>query len=220
MSLDLSAGMDRLPSGRHRLPRETVFASQRGRILIAMIRVVGERGWDNTRITDVVAHAGVSRQTFYQHFENKDACFVEAFRVGMPAVFEPIDADAAELADADLRGRVRAFWEAYVQALVDEPGLARALHIETLRASDDVLAMRANLYAMLADRIRRVYERRRRQDPNMPELPGELFYLIIGGLDETIRERLRTLGPKALDGLAPLATQLTLAALGDTGYTP
>ncbi len=33
----------------------------------------------------------------------------------------------------------------------------------------------------------------------------ELYSLIIGGLDETIRERLRTLGPKALDGLAGMS---------------
>lgn len=191
-----------------------MFASQRGRLLLAMISVVGERGWSATRLADVVARAGVSRQAFYQHFPNKDGCFVEAFKVGVPAVFRPIEADAAELTDADWQGRIRSFWENYVGNLIEVPGLARALHVEMLRASDEVIVLRAELYAMLADRIRRAYERGRRRDPTLPELPRELYGFIIGGLDELVRERLRTLSTEAaLDGLADLAARMTVLAL-------
>lgn len=213
--MDLSAvAMQRLPSGRHELSREDVFASQRGRLLLAMISVVGERGWNATRLSDVVAKAGVSRQAFYQHFENKDACFIEAFRVGIPELFKPIDATAADLPDEDWQDMVAAFWHAYVQTLTDMPGLARALHVEMLRASDQVAELRAELFALLAERMRLVYERGRRQDPTLPELPRELHALIIGGLDELVRERLRTLDTEiALDGLAPLAARMNIVAL-------
>lgn len=213
--MDLSAvPMERLPSGRHQLTREAVFASQRGRLLVALIAVVGERGWTATRIADVVAHAGVSRQTFYQHFANLDACFVEAFQVGVIEMLRPIDAKADELPDHDWRGRIRTFWDGYEQILRDEAGLARSMHIEILRASDDVIDRRAALFAVLADRIRRAYERGRKEDAALPARPPELYALIIGGLDEMIRERLRTLGPQALDGLARDATDLTITALG------
>ena len=45
---------ERLPRGRHGLPREAVTESQRSRILQAMIEVVSERGYPETRVVDVI----------------------------------------------------------------------------------------------------------------------------------------------------------------------
>ena len=69
----------RPPSGRHRLPREVVAQSQRERMLEAMIRVVAKKGYAATTIADVTKAAGVSRTTFYELFEDKEACFLAAY---------------------------------------------------------------------------------------------------------------------------------------------
>src|SRR6266498_996015 len=64
----LRASQDRLPSGRHGLTRETIVASQRGRLLDAMAAAVAEKGYAETTVSDVVDRAGVSRRTFYEQF--------------------------------------------------------------------------------------------------------------------------------------------------------
>ena len=72
---------ERLPRGRHGLPREAVTESQRSRILQAMIEVVSERGYPETRVVDVIGVAGVSRKTFYELFSSKEDCFLATYDV-------------------------------------------------------------------------------------------------------------------------------------------
>jgi hypothetical protein len=49
-----------------------VTESQRNRIHQAMIEVVSERGYPETRAVDGVGVAGVSRKTFYELFDSND----------------------------------------------------------------------------------------------------------------------------------------------------
>ncbi len=44
-----------------------------------MIGAVGEQGYLATTVADVIAGAGVSRKAFYEHFPNKQECFLIAF---------------------------------------------------------------------------------------------------------------------------------------------
>lgn len=44
-----------------------------------MIQAVGEQGYLATTVADVIASAGVSRKAFYEHFPNKQECFLQAF---------------------------------------------------------------------------------------------------------------------------------------------
>jgi AcrR family transcriptional regulator len=101
----------RLPRGPHALSREQVSASQRGRLLVAMAELVGHDGYAATTVADVLAHAGVSRKAFYQHFANKQECFLAAYdaiaaegRREVARAYEAADnpADAARLAIAKL----------------------------------------------------------------------------------------------------------------------
>ena len=47
----------------------------------AMIEVVSERGYPETRVVDVIGVAGVSRKTFYELFDSKEDCFLAAYDV-------------------------------------------------------------------------------------------------------------------------------------------
>src|ERR1700677_3114544 len=51
----------------------------RGRLLVAIVDAVAERGYGATTIADIVALAKVSRRTFYEHFVDKEACFLQAY---------------------------------------------------------------------------------------------------------------------------------------------
>ena len=75
----------RLPSGRHRIPRELVADDQRRRLTEAVLAIVADRGYTAATVADVLAAAAVSRATFYEHFADKEACFLAAHREALEA---------------------------------------------------------------------------------------------------------------------------------------
>lgn len=213
--MSASPPVERLPSGRHRLTRAAVEASQRGRLVVAMASAVAEKGYGATRVADVVERASVSRRTFYEQFANKEACFLAAYGTGVEVVLGRLAAAAEALPPQDWRARVRAGLETYMQVLAEEPAFATALHVEVLGAGPAALERRAATFAFFSARTRRLYDLARESEPRLPPLPDELFALHTGGMDELIRDRLRTHGATGLLDLAEPAVRTTLALLGE-----
>src|SRR5260370_5565213 len=84
----------RLPRGPHARTREEVAANQQARIMSAMIELVGKQGYGPTTVAQVTARAGVSRKAFYEHFANKEECFLATYDTIVAEGFERV-ADAA-----------------------------------------------------------------------------------------------------------------------------
>lgn len=57
-----------------------VVRRQRERLVEAMTVVAARHGYAEASVARVVKQAGMSRATFYEHFENRDDCFLAAFR--------------------------------------------------------------------------------------------------------------------------------------------
>ena len=74
------AGPERLPRGRHGLAPGAVARNQRSRILQATAEVTMAKGYAPATVADIVAAAGVAKEAFYRHFEDKQAAFLEAQR--------------------------------------------------------------------------------------------------------------------------------------------
>lgn len=110
-----------LPRGPHRLDREEVLASQRGRMLDAIAEVVAAKGYGAATVADVVERAGVSRKTFYEHFRDKEECLLAAYDTGFEILVASMRA-----AGPDLRARIRA----YLETLAAEPAFAQTFLIE------------------------------------------------------------------------------------------
>jgi AcrR family transcriptional regulator len=56
-----------------------VIRNQIDRITAGMISTVAEHGYHDATITEIVAAAGVSRRTFYEHYASKEECFFATF---------------------------------------------------------------------------------------------------------------------------------------------
>jgi AcrR family transcriptional regulator len=67
-----------LPGGEAAVAGGLVIASPRGRLLEAIAQAVAVKGYADATVADVVSRAGVSRKTFYEHFEDKEDCFLAA----------------------------------------------------------------------------------------------------------------------------------------------
>jgi AcrR family transcriptional regulator len=209
--------LDRLPSGRHRLTRAAVAQSQRGRLLFAIAQVVAEKGYAAATVADIVDRASVSRSTFYEQFEDKEACFLAAFNFGVEYVLGQMREAWETGGGTDAGGwrdRVRSDLTTYLDVLASEPAFARALHFESLAAGAATLERRTQMLALFSDRTRRLHGLARREEPALAPLPAAAFAVHTGGLDELIREHLRIGGAETLPALADDAVAVTFALFG------
>jgi AcrR family transcriptional regulator len=209
-----SAPASRLPSGRHGLAREVVAASQRTRLIDAMAQMVAEKGYPATTVADVVERAGVSRRTFYEQFDDKEACFLAAYDAGLAAVLCRIGEAVEVNPAAPWRERARAGVESFLALLASEPAFAQALQVEILTAGPAALDRRTGMLVMFGGIWRNVHERARAEEPALPPLPDEVFTILSAGLEELIRECIRTRGPAALPELADPILRTVFAVFG------
>jgi AcrR family transcriptional regulator len=210
--------LDRLPSGRHRLTREAVIESQRGRLLFAIAQAVADKGYSATTVADIVDRASVSRSTFYEQFPDKEACFLAMFNFAVEFVLGQMGEAWDKLGpDQDWRAHVRSDMTTYLGVLASEPAFAWSLHVEVLAAGSAALERRSEIFALFTERTRRIHELARGEDNSLPELPASLFEIHTGGMDELIREQLRTGGADGVPNLAEPAIAATLALFGDRG---
>jgi AcrR family transcriptional regulator len=150
--------VQQLPSGRHSLSREEVLASQRGRMLDAMAGATAEKGYVQTTVGDVVKRAGVSRETFYEHFSGKEDCFIAAFDAGVDEVLETMAASLREDAgDADPFARLDRVLAMYLDALAAEPEFARTFLVEVYAAGPRAIERRATLQQRFVTAIAAIF---------------------------------------------------------------
>ena len=140
----LAASNGRFPSGTRKLPPELVTAVQRERLILAMVMATAELGYRSTNVQDVIERAGVSRPTFYEHFANKEDCFLAAFDTGAGRLRNAIEI-ASERGGDVWRERIRFGLEALLQFATSEPETARTLIVEARAGSSDAVLRRVAL---------------------------------------------------------------------------
>jgi AcrR family transcriptional regulator len=102
---------------------------QRARIVGAMFEVVARRGAGGVTVADVVERAGVSRRTFYENFEDREACLLVSFERALVLACERV-VPAFEAGDG-WRERVRAGLVALLAFCDEQPSVARLLLFES-----------------------------------------------------------------------------------------
>jgi AcrR family transcriptional regulator len=198
-----------LPRGPHRLDREVILASQRGRMLEAMAESVAEKGYAATTVADVVGRAGVSRKTFYEHFTDKEDCFLAADDACVDILLTQV-VDAREEI-ADWGEAMRASLRAYLEVLASEPTLARTFLVEVLAAGPRALERRTEVHRRFADLSRNLHQQARRDHPDLPELPDAVFDGMVGAINELVFELVRQGRSAELPSLEPAIFYMQLA---------
>jgi AcrR family transcriptional regulator len=196
----------RLPRGTHGLDRDVVEASQRTRLLEAVGRAVAERGYAAATIDDVVRRAGVSKKTFYDHFADKQDCFLAAYEAAGEQLLERVR--EAHATEADWLERTRAGIAAYLRWLAAEPALARVFLIEVAAAGPQALERRERLRDRYAELM---LERRGAQV--RPRLPIEIFHAVVAAVDDVVVRHIREHGAEELPALEPVLLYLQVALL-------
>jgi AcrR family transcriptional regulator len=195
-----------LPSGRHGLLRSFVATNQQERIMAAVARAAAELGYTEMSVEAIVARAGVSRRTFYEHFKNKEDAFLAAYDAVVRQQARHIR--RAYFEETTVQDRLRAGIRAYLEFTASEPDVARMCIVEVLAAGPRAMSKRNEAMRMFAEII----------EDNIHELlPGcrraaLTAETIVGGIHEVVFSRILTGRVDELPGLADdlLATILML----------
>ncbi len=189
----------KLPRGPHRLTTEEVSGDQRERLIDAMVRLAGARGYAATTVADVIGLAQVSRKTFYEHFPDREALLLAAFDTVAPTALE--EARAASRRSGGTTRQFEALMRRLCRFAGDSPGAVALYTIEIAAADPDGLTRREELmgeYGALIDECMRT-------DDEREALPSILARAPAGGTHRTIDAYMRT---GRADMLASLAPQL------------
>ncbi len=203
---DLRRRPPQLPSGRHGLQPDVVAANQRERILEAVAGAAAELGYAEMSVEAIIARAGVSRRTFYEHFKNKEDAFLAAYDAAVRQQARHIT--RAYLHERTVQQRLRAGITAYLRFIAGEPDVARMCIVEVLAAGPRAMARRTEAMQMFAeiieDNIRELIPGCRRA-----ALHAET---IVGGIHEVVLRRILADRITELPGMADdlLATILML----------
>jgi len=170
--------------------------TMRDRILTATIHVVGRDGYRETTVADVIERAGVSRTTFYKHFDDKHDCFLAAYDLLVERVVAVVAAECA--GEESWLDRVRTGLAAIVELFAADPELARTALVEVAAAGPEA---RRRHWRALA-RFGAGLERGRDADGG-GDLPEHLPLMAVGAVSGLIFDELLAGRARQLPALLP-----------------
>jgi AcrR family transcriptional regulator len=166
------------------ISRKDRKGTQRERLLEGMLVAAVRRGYAGANVAQVIAHAGVSRPTFYEYFSDRDDCFLAVHREFsaqlLGHVREAVDSGPPEQA-------VQAGVKAIFRRAQARPERARFLVNETLAGGIRALDQRDLLIAQI-EQIIETARARAAPDAPTPDLPTTV---LLGGICGLLAPRLR-----------------------------
>jgi AcrR family transcriptional regulator len=161
-----------------------VAEHQCGRIQAATIELVAERGYNALTVAAIVRAAGVSKHTFYEHFDDKEDCFLATYdRIVRVAAREVL---AAQLGERGWEEQLREAFAAFAREVAEKPQAAWLALVEAFAAGPAAFermrhtgglfeALVAESFAKIGDRV---------------ELPTLVVKGIVAGVARVGRARL------------------------------
>jgi AcrR family transcriptional regulator len=143
-----------------------VRASQRQRLLGAMLECVGEQGYERTTVPEVVARARVSRNAFYELFTDKLDCF--------NALCDQLAAEILEYMmpteTSDWVAALRSGTRRYLEWWQKRPAWSRTYLVEAAAAGTSAAAHRNEQYRRFEEMFEGLAQLARSQQPELPPL--------------------------------------------------
>lgn len=200
-----------LPRGTSALPGTEVAASQRGRIMQAIVEEVAESGYVACSVAAVTARARVSRSAFYGQFADKEDAFSAAHMAASRQLLDLIAAAVGAAPASDWRARHRAGVGAYVDGLAGSPAYATSFMVELRAAGPRLLDQRDRVMDEHARRLGAVAAAARRERRAQPRVPPAVLLGLAAGADELVTREIRGGRVDALDRLVKPIVALHLA---------
>jgi AcrR family transcriptional regulator len=148
-----------------------------------MIGAVAQNGYVATPVADVIARAGVSRKTFYEHFANKQECMLFTYDL-IAEELERRIAAAARQADG-WPGALEASIRVLFEAAIENPAAVRLSLVEVAAAGPEGVRRRERAIAGYRSSLRDALEPAPREG-TVSEL---VLRTIVGGISSVLYRR-------------------------------
>jgi AcrR family transcriptional regulator len=155
---------------------------QRQRLLNALVDSIKEKGLVATQVSDVVRLAKASRRTFYNHFPDKESCYVELIDSLTDDVIERLEAVTDRSRPAI--NQVDQAIDGYMEILLAEPELASAYWLPAQDAR--VVDAQRKGYERVSAFIHSVVQQDRQLDPSLQEISQDRIYMLVVGFHQTV----------------------------------
>ena len=187
-------------------------AGHRARLTEGLAAAIAEKGYAAVTIADVVRTARVSKRTFYEHFADKEACFLALYAETSDELLELI-ATATASARGPWEARIGAAARAYFERVAAEPELIRAALLETQAAGPRARVLRREVQRRYAERLRAFSLAAEAEEAGIRALTPALATAVVGGLNELMLEAVEAGQAERMGELADAATKLIAAVL-------
>jgi AcrR family transcriptional regulator len=179
----------------------SVAADHRARLIEGLAAALREKGLANTQVSDIVRHAKASRSTFYNSFEDKDACFIAlaetTFQATLAQVREAIDPDAPWETQVDQS------IEAFLTIFDSDRALAVSFVNDLPMLGERGERLRAESTEQYAELVLEVASGPRFREAGIADVSIEQAVLLMSGLDGMIHRAVQR--GEDLMALAPIA---------------
>ncbi len=109
---------------------------KRAAILKAAVMVFAQKGFYNSKVTDIAKQAGVADGTIYIYFKNKDDLLISLFEDRMVDILKRFNHELSGIEHAS--DKLKSFFKVYFEMIQEDPLLAEVFQVE-LRQSDKFL---------------------------------------------------------------------------------
>lgn len=138
------------------------------------------------RVEDIIAAAGVSRRTFYNHFRDKQEAFLAAYDAGVKRILDMFQNAIA--AYETFPAQVRAGLAAYLEFAAAEPAVSNLCVVEILAAGPQAVERRNMAMRTAAAILHAVGKEGTDSSRSAP--PLAVAEVVVGGVTEVIYSRL------------------------------
>jgi len=147
-----------------------------------MLQAVGKQGYEQTTIQDAIAQVGLYRQAFYDNFEDKEDCYLQALDAGSAWIELAMREAVGE--ETSWRGQLRGALGGLLTFLDEQPAIGRALLVEVHAAGKRAVAKRTEAMERAARAVDRAREE---SDAAAPAISAEA---VVAGILAVLHSRL------------------------------
>jgi AcrR family transcriptional regulator len=211
-----------VPRGRHAPPLEVRQDRQRRRLNEAAAAVFARVGYADATAEAIAREAGMSKATFYEHFDNKEDCICALFDTAAETLLGAIGGAASDAAGPELSpsDRYRESVVAFLEVLAEHPDYSQTLLVEIIGAGPRAIERRDRVLAAFAAYI----DQRNAEDAAaglVPRLasPDDAF-AIVGAVVELASRQIRNAEPADVRDLTPVVERLITGMLAAASEQP
>jgi AcrR family transcriptional regulator len=178
--------------------RERVREIQRERLLAGTVAAVAEKGYEASRVADILKVSGVSRNAFYEQFDSKHDCFV-ATLAALADFAGPSVLSVYDSTPGPWDRKLGAMLDALAAVVVDQPAMARVAWVEAYAAGPDAVRE----LERIDDDVEQIVRRALKESGQYADAPRDVVRASVVGIRKIVHARLSEQREHELPALMP-----------------